>query len=109
MRHPLLSLPLLLLLLLLPSSSRGVAPLRISELLASPFRPSDAEKDRGLTDPDLFQFIEITNSRSDVSVSLDGVSLEGDIKFHFPPGVVLPPNPEFKVLFTYFHYIVIFK
>lgn len=76
---------------ILIAAANPTTSLRVSELMVSPFRTSDLEKDLGFNDPFLFQYIEIQNILEDESILMDGVQIRGDVKFDFPDGP--PPAP----------------
>ena len=69
----------------------------ISELHYHPSNPSVAELDAGFTDPDAFEFVEITNIGAS-HIDFTGVSFSDGITFDFPTSTVLGPNAKLIVV-----------
>ena len=65
-----------------------IESLRISEIMYHPVEPTTAEVDLGFTDQDQFEFIELVNTSSDLTLDMTGIEFTDGVIFDFTDSAV---------------------
>ena len=70
----------------------------ISELHYHPADPSAAEVGAGFNDPEMFEFVELTNTDGGTDIDLTNVAFTDGVTFIFPTGIVLGSGARLVVV-----------